>query len=140
MALVVSLALHLLVVWLMLLSPPAGLPGGGSQGQGTGVGEGTAVTLVSDKVDVLAIKTPVADPTEVVMLLAVAIQPDTLMLDALSPDIMPVLSPPEVSDATAKVDNRSLNSEAKALTALAACGKYPMAEGRNHMKVNFPRP
>ncbi len=52
------------------------------------------------------------------------------------------LSKPPVIDraAGAPITPQSLQSEARALSALASCGAYPMAAGRSNVKVDFPAP
>lgn len=65
---------------------------------------------------------------------------DVTLEVSFSPDGSLSVPPVIDRDVSAKVDDQSLNSEAKALSALAACGKYPMAEGRTNVKVNFPHP
>jgi hypothetical protein len=49
--------------------------------------------------------------------------------------------PPEIVRAgDAAITPQSLRSEALALSALAQCGAYPMAAGRQDVEVQFPRP
>ena len=49
--------------------------------------------------------------------------------------------PPEIERADGSaITPQSLRSEAQALTALAQCGAYRMAAGRQGGEVNFPRP
>ena len=69
------------------------------------------------------------------------------------PDTLPVVlkvtfgadgalaKPPEIVRAdAAAITPESLRSESLALAALAQCGAYPMAAGRQGATVNFPRP
>jgi len=49
--------------------------------------------------------------------------------------------PPIIVRATAAaITPQSLRSEAEALSALAQCGAYPMAAGRQDVEVHFPKP
>ena len=49
--------------------------------------------------------------------------------------------PPVIVRASdAAITPQSLRSEAQALSALAACGAYPMAAGRQDVEIHFPKP
>lgn len=49
--------------------------------------------------------------------------------------------PPVIDrDPDAPITDQSLQSEAKALAALAECGAYPMVKGQQNVKVVFPAP
>jgi len=50
-------------------------------------------------------------------------------------------TPPEIErDPDAPITDRSLQSEAQALQALAECGAYPMAKSQQGVTVKFPAP
>jgi len=50
-------------------------------------------------------------------------------------------APPEIErDPSMPINERTLRSEAKAISALSACGAYPMAQGMENVVVSFPAP
>ena len=50
-------------------------------------------------------------------------------------------APPEIErDPSAAINTQTLQSEAKAIQALASCGAYPMAQGQENVEIKFPTP
>ena len=209
LAVALSVGLHIVLVLLLLMRPPAGMAGGGYAGEGTAPGHGVAVDLV-DGAELsrmlLKVKSPAADnPDEAITPLKLADADTALTLSppqttapqfsdpsdtpptlltpqeagqsgapgdsggttgddlwaAIAPcwnrladgNTLPVTlevsfgadggiaAPPVIdADVAGQSDVQVQRSETIALQALAQCGAYAMAEGRQDVKVNFPRP
>ena len=209
LAVALSVGLHVVLVLLLLMRPPAGMAGGGYAGEGAAPGHGVAVDLV-DGAELsrmlLTVKPPAADNADEAITPLKLADADTAL--TLSPpqttapqfsdpsDTPPTLLTPqeagqsgapgdsggttgddlwaaiapcwnrladgntlpvtlEVSfgadggiaappvidaDVAGQSDVQVQRSETIALQALAQCGAYAMAEGRQDVKVNFPRP